>query len=89
MWRADGQALYYIGPNGEVMAAPIATHGTTVDPGTPVSLFLTRIYGGGIGNLQGRQYDVTRDGTFLINTVMDAAGSPVTLIQNWQPEGKK
>jgi hypothetical protein len=40
-------------------------------PGRPVALFPTRISGGGVDNQQGRQYDVARDGRFLINTVLD------------------
>ena len=32
---------------------------------------------------QGRNYDVTRDGRFLINTVLDEAASPITLLVNW------
>ena len=87
-WRPDGKELYYIGPNGELMAAPIAATATTLEPGAPVALFPTRIYGGGVDNGQGRQYDVTRDGRFLINTVLDDGSSPITLIQNWNPLGK-
>jgi eukaryotic-like serine/threonine-protein kinase len=67
-WRSDGKELYYIGPKGEMMAAPIAATGMTLEPGAPVTLFPTRIVGGGGDNFQGRQYDVTRDGRFLINT---------------------
>jgi hypothetical protein len=38
----------------------------------------------------GRQYDVARDGRFLINTVLgDAPAAPITLLQNWNPEVKK
>ena len=87
-WRPDGKELYYIGPNGEMMAAPITATGTTLEPGAPVALFPTRIFGGGVDNGQGRQYDVTRDGRFLINTVLDDASSPITLIQNWKPPAK-
>ena len=74
-----------------MMAAPITVRGTTLEPGTPVALFPTRIFGGGNENIAlGRQYDVTRDGRFLINTVLDdVGGAPITLIQNWQPESKK
>ena len=53
-----------------------------------MALFPTRIYGGGVDNAQGRQYDVTRDGRFLINTVLDDASSPITLMQNWKPPKK-
>ena len=88
LWRHDGKELYYVGPNGEMMAAPITATGTTLQPGAPVALFPTRIYGGGVDNGLGRQYDVTRDGRFLINTVLDDGSSPITLIQNWNPLGK-
>ena len=88
-WRSDGKELYYIGPNGEMMAAPIAATGTTLEPGAPVALFPTRIVGGGADNFQGRQYDVTRDGRFLINTDLDEGSSSITLLQNWNPEPNK
>jgi hypothetical protein len=38
----------------------------------------------------GRQFDVTRDGRFLINTVLsDATTAPITLLMNWNPEVKE
>jgi serine/threonine protein kinase len=88
-WRSDGQELYYLGPPSEMMAAPIMGTATTLTPGAPVALFHTRIYGGGTDNLQGGQYDVSRDGRFLINTVLDDPSGPITLLQNWRPEVKK
>ena len=72
-----------------MMAAPITVRGAAVEPGTPVSLFPTRIFGGGLDNQQGWQYDVARDGRFLINIEIDAAASPITLIQNWTPPATK
>lgn len=84
-WRLDGKELYYNGPDGQMMAAPITVTGTTLEPGTPVALFQTRIFGGGTDNGVGRQYDVTRDGRFLINTVLEDAAAPITLLQNWRP----
>ena len=48
------------------------------------------IMGGGVDNSQGPQFDVTRDGRFLINTVLDdTVTTPITLIQNWNPDAKK
>ena len=89
VWRADGQALYYLSPDGAMMAAPVTRLGTALEPGTPVALFPTRIVGGGVDSGVGPQYDVTRDGRFLINTVLDdAAATPITLILNWRPEGR-
>ena len=87
-WRPDGRELYYLGPDGQMMAAPVTATGTTLEPGTPVALFQTRIYGGGTDKGQGRQYDVAHDGRFLINTGLDDAASPMTVILNWKPGGQ-
>jgi Tol biopolymer transport system component len=86
-WRRE--ALYYLAPSGAMMAAPITSTGASVTPGAPVALFPTRILGGGVDTGQGRQYGVTRDGRFLINTVLDEATAPITLLMNWAPEAKK
>jgi hypothetical protein len=80
--------LYYLNPAGAMMAAPIAVSGSRLQPGVPVLLFPTRILGGGVDALQGRQYDVAPDGRFLINTELDTAG-PITLLMNWNPEAKE
>jgi Tol biopolymer transport system component len=89
VWRADGKELFYIDQAGMVVAAPITVTGSTVVPGTPVTLFQTHVYGGGIDNAQGRQYDVAPDGRFMINRVLDTAVSPINLILNWNPEAAK
>jgi dipeptidyl aminopeptidase/acylaminoacyl peptidase len=85
-WSSDGRELYYIAPDARLMAAPITVNGATVEPGTPVALFQTRIYGGGDPDLGiGWGYDVARDGRFLINvTAGEAIASPITVILNWQ-----
>ena len=89
VWRHDGEELYYLDPSGALMAAPISVVGNTIDPGTPVKLFATRISGGGQDAQQGRQYDVARDGRFLINTLQNSAEiGPITLVQNWKQPGK-
>jgi eukaryotic-like serine/threonine-protein kinase len=85
-WGPDGKELYYIGLNGQMMAAPISVTGAKLEPGTPVVLFQTRIVGGGVDRGP-RQYDVA-DGRFLINTVLDDLASPITLLQNWNPPAK-
>ena len=89
VWRPDGKELYYLNPAGAMMAAPITVTGATLEPGAPVVLFPTRIVGGGVEAFQGRQYDVAPDGRFLINTVLDEAPAPITLLMNWHPETKK
>jgi serine/threonine protein kinase len=83
-WRADGRELYYIAPDGAMLAASITTSGGNLDAGTPVKLFSTPL-----GRDEG-QFDVARDGRFLINIVLDdSSPTPITLIQNWQPVGKR
>jgi Tol biopolymer transport system component len=88
-WRPDGKELYYLNPAGAMMAASITVTRSTLTPGAPVVLFPTRIVGGGADAQQGRQYDVARDGRFLINTVLDNAVAPITLLQNWHPDLKE
>jgi hypothetical protein len=49
-------------------------------------LFQTRIWGGGTNATQGHQYDVSKDGRFLLNSVVeDAAMAPIILLLNWTP----
>jgi hypothetical protein len=84
-WAPSGKELYYIASDGSLMAAPIAVNGTTIAPGRPLTLFHTRIVGGGMGPNAANGCDVSPDGRFLINTVLDDDGSPITLLQNWKP----
>jgi Tol biopolymer transport system component len=88
-WRLDGKELYYINPAGAMMAVPIIVTGATLAPGPPVVLFPTHIVGGGEDSAQARQYDVAPNGRFLINTELDSAAVPITLLQNWNPEARK
>ncbi|MEQ1580766.1 MAG: TIR domain-containing protein [Steroidobacteraceae bacterium] len=86
LWAPDGKELYFLSPAGDMMAAPINITGTALDSGAPARLFPTRMVGGGGDAQLGRQYDVAPDGRFLINTELDNAAAPITLIQNWHPE---
>ena len=61
-WRSDGQEMYYLAPDGKLMAVSIAMHGAAIQPGMPVALFQTRIWGGGTNAAQNQQYDVSPDG---------------------------
>jgi Tol biopolymer transport system component len=89
VWGPDGKEVYYLNPAGAMMAAPITVRGSTIESGAPVLLFPTRIVGGGVDALQGRQYDVAPDGRFLINTEVDTTAAPITLLMNWNSELKK
>jgi Tol biopolymer transport system component len=88
-WSSNGKEIYYIAPDATLMAAPIEAKGATLQLGRPVALFRTRIYGGGTDVNLGTNFDVARDGRFLINTVLeDTTSVPITLLQNWNPLSK-
>jgi Tol biopolymer transport system component len=85
-WRADGQELYFVAPDGKLMAAVIHASASSFEAETPVPLFQTRM--NNIGSKQ--QYAVAPDGRFLINQIMDdASATPITLILNWRPGKEK
>ncbi|HWI18118.1 MAG TPA: hypothetical protein VNT81_10250, partial [Vicinamibacterales bacterium] len=87
-WRADGGELYFLAPDATMMAVPVSVAGTSFEVGTPVALFPTRIVDGG-NTRTVPQYAVARDGRFLINQAVAAAAAPITLMLNWNPEGKR
>ena len=81
-WRADGKELYYVSPDGKLMAVPIAVHGDSIEPGRPVVLFQMHM-AGGADSYSRENYDVAKDGRFLIETLLDdVAMPPLTLVLN-------
>ena len=88
-WRHDGKELFFIGPDGQMMAATVSASGRSFEAAPPLSLFQSRIVGGGTSNVK-HQYAVSVDGRFLINVpASDSTTAPITLLQNWSPEPKK
>ena len=85
LWRADGKELYFIAPNGTLMAAPMTVRGGALQPGPPTALFRTQIVYRGVSPIgAGRQYDVAPDGRFLLNvSTADASSSAITILVNW------
>jgi serine/threonine protein kinase len=78
-WNADGTAIYFIAPDGQMMAAPVTTKGSAFEPGPPVRLFPTQL----MPQIFKYQYAVSRDGRFLLNTVApETAAPPINLILN-------
>jgi Tol biopolymer transport system component len=81
-WKGDGGELFYLTPDGDLMAATIHTSPTlAVDP--PERLFRTRLDPGVL--LTFHQYDVTPDGQHfvIVEPVSDAPPS-INVILNWQ-----
>jgi Tol biopolymer transport system component len=86
VWRPDGKELYFVAPDGRMMAAAIDVTGSVPAAQPPVVLFTTRIYGGGLDvNTGGAQFDVASSGQLLVNSVRDAGAMPITIVQNWTP----
>jgi hypothetical protein len=85
-WRRDGKEIYYLNLAGDMMAATVALKGGTLEAGAPVRLFQQQVYVDGIAD---NVYDVTPDGRFLVNTVIDSSLAPITLLMNWNPGNVK
>jgi Tol biopolymer transport system component len=84
-WRADGKEIYFVAPDLTLMAAPASAQGATFSPGPPVALFQTQM--ATVANRP--QYDVARDGRFLVNTELDANSTePIHLLLNWRPPAR-
>jgi Tol biopolymer transport system component len=81
-WRADGREIYFIAPDGSMMAAAVTMAGAAFDVAAPVRLFATKIVNSGSLASNAPQYAVSRDGRFLINQMVDTASTPITLILN-------
>jgi hypothetical protein len=85
-WRRDGKELFYIALDGRLMAVPIRVASTaqTIEVGSPVPLFATRV-GGELSYPFNWEYDISPDGQrFLMNTIIEEAPSPITVILNWK-----
>lgn len=82
-WRADGRELFYMAPDGTVMAVPL-TASATFSPSVPVPLFATQVPER--SPQFGRDYDVTGDGQrFLVNQATGTQ-SHATVVLNWTAE---
>ncbi|OFW15662.1 MAG: hypothetical protein A3H29_18405 [Acidobacteria bacterium RIFCSPLOWO2_02_FULL_67_21] len=86
-WRRDGRELYYVAPDGAIVAVPIALGADARPPevAAPVALFTSRLPTGLAGTFALHQYAVTADGQrfLIIVTTGEAATVPITLLVNW------
>ncbi len=88
-WRADGRELYFIAPDGRLMAVPVTLTGSKFEAGNPVAIVATRIVSGGTAGTNRPQYAVSQDGKFLVNQLgEESTSTPITLVLNWKPPAK-
>lgn len=83
-WSWDGRMLFSIQRDRKLAAVDFDPEKGTVS--SPRVVFQTRIVA---TNLAGDQYDVNRDGRFLINSLPMNTATPLTLIANWGAGLKK
>jgi DNA-binding winged helix-turn-helix (wHTH) protein/Tol biopolymer transport system component len=79
-WRRDGRELYYLAPDGTLMAVALSTSGDIFDAGRPVPLFRARIPADIITFRN--HYAASRDGQrFLVDAADD--NEPINVVVNW------
>jgi eukaryotic-like serine/threonine-protein kinase len=82
-WRADGKELYYLAPDGTMMASPVI-YGRVLAVGTPSPLF--RHSNAFMPERSGwADYDVDASGRrFLVASLANPSfRGPVTVVMNW------
>jgi Tol biopolymer transport system component len=76
-WRRDGKELFFLSPEGKLMAAAVSSRGDDFQVGALRPLFDVRA-------MPSRSYDVARDGRFFVNALEQPTGTlPVTVVTNW------
>ncbi len=82
-WRGDGKELFFVSPEGKLMAAPVKM-GASFESMTPVPLFQTRRRQK-ISSQDVFTYAVSADGNkFLFNTLVDQKEAPpLSIVMNW------
>ena len=88
-WRRDGKELFYLSPEGKMMAVPVRSR-TGFASESPVGLFQAHVRQP-ISSGDVVSYDVSADGQkFLINTRVDEPNAaPLSVILNWSSEMEK
>ena len=85
-WRRDGRELFYLAPDGNLVAATITHADIGFETKPPHALFDTGIRASFVDRRN--QYVVSRDGQrFLVNvSIEDANSAPITVVLNWQTQ---
>jgi eukaryotic-like serine/threonine-protein kinase len=85
-WRADNKEIFYVAPDGKLMAAEVSIKGSSIDVGAIRPLGIPVILNGPYPF-----YDVAADGQrFLVAAPHEQQSStPLTLVQNWTALLKK
>lgn len=77
-WRGDAREIFYLAPDGRLMAVPIVLppDGRGIETGTPVGLFAIGPNAAFFASPDGQR--------FLVNTLLDGETTPpITVLLNW------
>jgi Tol biopolymer transport system component len=81
-WRRDGRELFYLSPEGELMAADVDGRGPSFEVRAVRPLF--KVSAAQLTINQGFPYDVSPDGQrFIVNTMTPQSSEPIVLVSNW------
>jgi eukaryotic-like serine/threonine-protein kinase len=82
-WSAGGNEIFYVAPDGKMMAVSMTLGGASPGVKPPTPLFQTHLATGinVLGNKP--QYAVARDGRFLLNTLVESPSAPIVVSVNW------
>jgi Tol biopolymer transport system component len=82
VWSRDGRELYFLSADNKMMAVEVKGSGKNFDAGVPKALFPVP---------NQAQFDVSKDGRFLIHVPQAKAATsvPLTVVVNWQAGLKK
>jgi eukaryotic-like serine/threonine-protein kinase len=81
LWRADGKELFFVSDDRKFYAVDVAEKAGSFEFGVPQFLFEMRA---NVFNTR-NSYIPNRDGTrFLVNMLLDADDTPISIVQNWQ-----
>jgi Tol biopolymer transport system component len=73
-WRRDGSELFYVAPDGTLMAVPVTSDGTAIRFERPVPLFASA-----------SGYQAAGDGRrFLVARRLASSEAAITIVLNWQ-----
>ncbi|MFI5181269.1 MAG: protein kinase [Thermoanaerobaculia bacterium] len=84
-WRRDGQELYFVGADGELMSAAVDCRGPRFEVRDVKPLFRVSMFAG--PRLGAHAYDVAPDGKrFLVNAAGESGAARVALVVHWDAD---
>jgi serine/threonine-protein kinase len=92
LWARNGRELFYVAPDGALMAVVVETRGSIWEAGAPSRLLEGRYFFRSGEGVSTRQYDVAADGQRFLMIKEDereTAATSIVIVQNWLEELKR